>query len=994
MKIFPLFLLATFAVSGCTQSRAQVQIAGPDMATPLRSQNIDDAAFAEWEVTEKPISGPDASRQPAWVMWSENAPLGHSGFRFGDSKVPGARHLRIGFKAPVSVGTVVVRGGGTLSVLKAGATYPGALSDQTQWTSAQRLVAGVPSRAEVSGSELALWMLPPGTSTRAFRFSHTAKATDNDYAGWLGGALILRQRAINLAPLAQASTSAGNTAAPRLNDGEENQWSAWSNQDKSSEGTPSAPISARNAPLVVLSWPSKVKLNGLMVLWAGFSAADAQIYDGPAARHPRAAVESDWKTVENWSGLKTGYPNPLWPNRLDFGRTVETRAVRLRLTAPIDESQNHGHLAGNSVGGARAWLGELMALQPLENAPLAAVKLQAPVKALQPPIPVRFNLPKAGYVTLVIEGMSGKRIRNLVSETYFPAGPNVAWWDGSNDLGRDVDAAAHGLYKIPTQFVVPGTYRVRGLVRGAVGLNYEFSVYQEGNPPWNLPDHSGAWLSNHTPPQSALWVPASASPTGKEAVLLGSYQSEGTDGLAWVDLQGRKKGGKIWVGGIWTGAPYLARDVAPNPNPKIYAFAGAVWENKLRLTGLLPDGGERPVLKADAILPAATPAAAMLQINGLAAHGGVLVVSLGARNQILFVNTQTEQVTCHLQIPDPRGVAIDAAGRLFVLSGTKLLRFESAKTDAPQTLVGEGLEDPRGLALGANQIFVSDRGQSHQVKVFDPSGKLVRAIGRAGAPKAGKYDPLHLNNPDGLTLDSQNQLWVTENDYLPKRVSVWSLDGKLVRAFYGPSKYGGGGALDLNDSSRFYYAEEAHGTLEFKLDWQKGGSQLVSVPSRPTDKALKSFGGAAPETFFTHQGKRYATNCFNSWPTQGTGIAMIFVLKNGIARPVAAAGRANDWNALKTDAFKPFWLKGADLNGDIWQDGGKNQVFFLWSDFNDDSQPQSNEVAWQQGTSGGITVMPDLSFVAARLGGKAIQFAPNRFSATGTPFYNLKTAKV
>jgi hypothetical protein len=116
-----------------------------------------------------------------------------------------------------------------------------------------------------------------------------------------------------------------------------------------------------------------------------------------------------------------------------------------------------------------------------------------------------------------------------------------------------------------------------------------------------------------------------------------------------------------------------------------------------------------------------------------------------------------------------------------------------------------------------------NRGNSHQVKVFDPAGKPLRAIGTAGPPKAGPYDPLHISNPNGLTIDSNGHLWVAETDFQPKRVTVWTLDGRLVRAFYGPAEYGGGGRLDPVDKSRFYF----HG-MEFQLDWQRGVDKLVT----------------------------------------------------------------------------------------------------------------------------------------------------------------------
>jgi hypothetical protein len=69
------------------------------------------------------------------------------------------------------MGSVLVRGGGTLSVLKADATYPGNLADDAQWQPAERLVDGALSHAEVKEEGYAIWTLPPGTKTRALRFT-------------------------------------------------------------------------------------------------------------------------------------------------------------------------------------------------------------------------------------------------------------------------------------------------------------------------------------------------------------------------------------------------------------------------------------------------------------------------------------------------------------------------------------------------------------------------------------------------------------------------------------------------------------------------------------------------------------------------------------------------------------------------------------------------------------------------------------------------------
>ncbi|MDQ3814783.1 MAG: discoidin domain-containing protein, partial [Armatimonadota bacterium] len=909
--------------------------------TPLTPDNLDPATFAQWvDGTETPVVLKDGPRH---VVWTQNAAPEWDGVRFGESKMPGARHLRIGFKAPVAIGSILVRAGGQVSVLKPAATYPGNLADEKQWMPATRLKGGDVSHAEAGGEDYVMWTLPPGTITRALRFTHIAAPTDNTYAGWLGGVFVLSERLANVAPQAVAAASARDEIAAKINNGSnDGTWSAWDN------GPEGATVTIAERPeRVMLTWPRPVPLRGLNALGAGFGAVEVQAYTGAADKHPREASESDWKTIKSFDNLDSQYPRALGVNWMDFGEAVTTRAIRLRLTKVTREG--HPHLNGNTKGGKRVWLGELLALQPLGGADLKTAILPTPplVAAPHPPIPIRFTLKEAGYVTLVIEGMSGKRVRNLVAETWFPAGENVAWWDGMDDLLRDEEAARHGLYHIPAQFVQPGLYRVRGLYRKAIELRYEFSIYNAGHPPWQTADGTGGWLTNHTPPSSALFVPADKAPGGKPLVYLGSYVSEGGSGLAWVDLNGRKQGGRGWIGGNWTAAPYLARDAGDKPAPDAYAYVGAAWEGELRLTALTP-GGDKAVLQPTFKFPGTSDQEKKdnSALGGIAVYNGLLAASLPKQNQLLFVDAALHTQRALVPLSDGRGLSFDAQGRLLALSGTRLLRYtlpaalapatrldatgwmatasthpqDAAKaidTDAnsrwstnawqapgqsfgldmktpqtfsrlvlsssadrdsphsyevavsddgqnwktiasgegtpgvtsikvptttarffkitqtgttqnsfwslnslelyhvpagdvgsltePQVLTGD-LEDPQGITTDAQgNIYVSDRGNSHQVKVFDSVGKLLRTIGHASAPKAGPYDAQHMNNPKGLAIDSDNHLWVAEEDYQPKRVSVWTTDGKFWKAFYGPSEYGGGGVLDPKDKTRFYY---------------------------------------------------------------------------------------------------------------------------------------------------------------------------------------------
>jgi len=654
-------------------------------------------------------------------------------------------------------------------------------------------------------------------------------------------------------------------------------------------------------------------------------------------------------------------------------------------------------------------------------------------------IPIRFHLAKPGNVTLVIEDADGKRVRNLVSDTPFPAGDNVAWWDGTDDLARDTEAARHGLYQIPARFVAPGRYRVRGITHRPVHLRYEFAVYTNGRPAWETEDGRGGWLANHTPPSAVLFVPAvdaaksPAAPCEGGVILVGSYVSEGGSGLAWLDLQGRKRYGQMWVGGVWTGATHLARDDGPRRVRGVYAYAGAAWEGggfdgpkpELRLAELLTAGAraaaprdsrfgkgwDRPLLAPNSPYPGILPQDAKpgqqaeqdfrytfpdnahTGLSGLAVHNALLVASLPKMNQLLWVDAARRRIMGTSSVPDPRGVAYDADGRLLVLSGRRLLRYtlgeDPTRLPEPTVVVGHGLEDPQGIAVAGGRIYVSDWGRSQQVKVFLRNGRRVATFGHAGEPKPGPYDPLHMNHPKGLTIDGRGKLWVAEEDTQPKRVSVWNPDGTLWRAFYGPSEYGGGGTLDPRDKTRFYY----HG-MEFRLDWASGASGLVSVYFRPTTGGMPlpdGYGASGtPDTPLYAHGRQYMTNCYNSNPTNGSSISMLWLLEKGKARPVAALGRAADWSLLTSDAFRSRWPAGVDLKGDRkgWP------ALFVWSDLNGDGQVQPKEVQMMKGTTGGVTVMPDLAFLESRVDDRTMRFAPVRFTAAGVPVYDLERGQV
>ncbi len=958
---------------------------------PAGDANLDRAGFAQWVAgRETPIAEDSAKDGPYSVVWTAQKRPEWRGVKFGEGRAAGVRHLRIGFTAPITVGSMLVRGGGALSVLKPGTAYPGDLADDAQWMPAERLLHGEPSRKEVPRGEYAFWVLPPGTRTRALRFTHRPSPGDREMAGWLGGVWMNEARLANLAPQALVQSAARDDAGAKLIDRAHNDWHTWNNGEQGA----AAPVSSTHPEAITMVWTAPVRLSGLCLLWTGFSAVEVDAFIGGADESVRDAAEACWQPVVSRRNMDTLYPMALGPNWIAFGKVVETRALRVRITAGA--KSGHPHLKNKVKGGRRVWLGELMAVAPIgKSEALASLVLPGRIDE-PPPIPIRFTLSEAGLVTLVIEDVNGHRVRNLISETPFPAGGNIAWWDGSDDLLRDPQAARHGLYHIPTRLVAPGVYKVRGLWRKPLTLRYEFSIYNAGTPAWRTADNTGCWLTTHTPPTSMAVVPGRKTAEGTPLVFMGAYVAEGGHGLQWLREDGTKLGGQHWVGGHWTGAPTLAVDLGPGAVMEHLCYVGSIWEGELRLTAKTRALKDAPVFKlklgddpkgnrvdASSVLQGFDGGDKTYVLGGIAARDGVLICSLVRQDELLAVDIRKGEIKSRVHLPNPRGACFDARGQLVVLSANKLVRL-AALSSTPEMLITGGLEDPRHVAVDAQGRFhITDRGSAHQVKIFSAAGDPLGVIGRPGAPSVGPYDPLHMNNPNGLAVDSQGRVWVAECDNYPRRVSVWTEAGELVRAFYGPTQYGGGGVLDPVDPTRFYYKG-----MEFKLDWKAGSDSLLRVFHRPDPLLAAHYGPYSPDTPCypsTQKGRRYFTSCYTHTPTNGDNVAFVWRDDGSSVRLAAALGAAHAWSVLRGQAFRDRWPEGTKPEAHHPRPG--ESAAFAWHDANHDGRPQPGEVRFVKASCRGVTVMNDLSVVVSRFDQLNVRFSA-AFDDAGVPRYD------
>jgi hypothetical protein len=87
----------------------------------------------------------------------------------------------------------------------------------------------------------------------------------------------------------------------------------------------------------------------------------------------------------------------------------------------------------------------------------------------------------------------------------------------------------------------------------------------------------------------------------------------------------------------------------------------------------------------------------------------------------------------------------------------------------------------RGVALDAKlRLYVADE-LSHEVRVFEPNGRLVRVIGREGR------GPGEFEAPWTVAVDPTDSLWVWDDAL--RRFSVFSPDGAFARSFVSPQPW-------------------------------------------------------------------------------------------------------------------------------------------------------------------------------------------------------------
>ncbi|HUW32505.1 MAG TPA: FlgD immunoglobulin-like domain containing protein [Planctomycetota bacterium] len=553
---------------------------------------------------------------------------------------------------------------------------------------------------------------------------------------------------------------------------------------------------------------------------------------------------------------------------------------------------------------------------------------------------IRYRLRQDGFVTVVIEDAQGRRVRNLLAYAPRSAGEHVEAWDGMDDEGRPAAA---------------GTYRWRGLVHGEITSHFAGVIYSPGDPPWVTsevaaqwyvrPSGRGGWLSDHGAPLRVF--------AAGERIFLGAAVAEAGHSVMELDPDGRKRWGTLWLG--QAGANALAAD-----GGILYVAGEGGWLGKwlainrvdLRTYRYVPNPPDVQKQRTD-ICFVKEKQEDFSGIRGLAVAERYLVLSLTDRGRLALFDRESAAFVRNIPLERPGGLVTVAGQEILAVSGGRIVRV-NLETGAASPVVVEQLIEPFGLAVDpAGAVYVSDVAPAEQcVKVFAADGTFQRRIGRPGGRHEGAFDPQAVANPTGIGVDGRGRVWVAENDYLPKRISVWSTDGDFVRDFIGPPLYGGGAALDPRVPGRAY-----HKGMVF--DWQPwpqpGRLRAVSFhPEAHPDLPIDLSHDRVPQFPAYHGGRCYLVHD-NGWASGGMFIGE---LRDDVLRPAVIFGDLASLRKRWQERYPEF----------VASLPAGNAGTFLWLDADSDGRAIPDEVAiqpgWRVGSEWGFRAYPTLTLCA------------------------------
>ena len=155
------------------------------------------------------------------------------------------------------------------------------------------------------------------------------------------------------------------------------------------------------------------------------------------------------------------------------------------------------------------------------------------------------------------------------------------------------------------------------------------------------------------------------------------------------------------------------------------------------------------------------------------------------------------------QMKRPAGIAIDDADNVYVSSEHKLQKFTSSgeliKCVGQEGSGEKDFDDPRGVTLYKNQLYVCDR-RNDRIQVLNLDLNFVHSIVSSGKGRC------EFNRPFDVQFDYAGNMYIAE--YGNRRVQVMDISGCYLREF-GQERLKGPSAICIVD--RFVYVSDFNG---------------------------------------------------------------------------------------------------------------------------------------------------------------------------------------
>lgn len=449
-------------------------------------------------------------------------------------------------------------------------------------------------------------------------------------------------------------------------------------------------------------------------------------------------------------------------------------------------------------------------------------------------VPITYTLPAtAQTISIAINDAQGNRVRNIgglriADYTLKKNGQTVDVsipWDAMTD--RHWSGNHREGYQGLRNLVASGDYTIKALYHSGIDATYVMSFYNPGMPVWDTASGTGAWGADHTNPHKVV--------RAGQNMIVAWELAEGGWGIIGLGADGKK---------IWSekrGATTLAAD-----EQYVYAVPKAFGNQPLSPAIIRLDaktGEYRPFthngkeLPFERLLTDLFDTTQLGDLQSIAVNDRFIVLAY-SNNTLVLLNKNNAQYVRQFSVASPTDIVFNRQGKLYALLNTKLNAI-NLKTGKTTPLPTPGMMNPIGLTVDLQgNLLMADLGSDRQIKAYSPHGKLVYTCGkRGGRPIRGKYDPQGMLHMTSVAVDHVGHIWTTESSEYPRRVSIWSKTGKLVRDYMGNTGYAANSTYLHDTDPTLAYV----GPLEFKIDPAKRTWKLQNILWCPDESKGESF---------------------------------------------------------------------------------------------------------------------------------------------------------